>query len=207
MINLNGIDQKTRSVKYLFYKFSLCIASVIIIEIFKNVFHLKEPDEHAVENQFFNNPFLFILGALILSPIVEEIAFRLPLKKSRYYLISLFFLAIFMVTSKLILTKLISISFMFFLLLFQIVKLKIELIKRLLIVLSVLSFTLIHIDNYRIDELQKLTMIENIFLFLPQLIIGLIFTKVRLERNFAISLQLHSLYNLAIVIMALIINK
>jgi hypothetical protein len=147
------------------------------------------------------------LGAVFFSPVLEEVAFRLPLQKTKYFVISIVTCFIFLLSSKSFYRQVIIAFFIVMILVNQFEsKFFSRLIKVLLVSFSIMSFVIMHFDNYHIEELNLLNYLEIVFLFMPQFIMGIILTKVRLETCFLNTVIIHSLYNLLILTLALSFN-
>ena len=110
-----------------------------------------------------------------------------------------------MLSSKFILTQVICSLFIGSLILYQF-NVKIYLTRFILIVLSVLAFVFAHFDNYNENELKILGNLDFVMLFIPQFILALILTKIRLQTGFLNSVIFHSLYNFFILSLALLFN-
>ncbi len=169
------------------------IYSVIIVFLF--VFH---ENNTAVYKQDFNNiGVLYFFLMVIFAPIVEEIAFRLPLIKCRYYFSSLIPLCIYLFLGNHILLK---VGFVFFI--FLIVNSYFNLSKSIRIFLyitSVLLFAFSHLNNYTLISLKEMNMLDISLLVVPQFLLGIILTIVRIKGSFRLSILFHALHNFILV--------
>lgn len=196
-----------KNILYIIRYLVISISIVLFIEGIKFFFKLEEPIHNKIEDNFYNNLFWNCLGVVLFSPLLEELAFRLSLKTNRYYLISVIASFIFLLSSKFILTQVICAFFIVIILINQFENKFLQpLVKSLLVIFSLLSFVLMHFDNYDKQELGVLSPFEAIFLFMPQLILGIILTKIRMETYFMNALIFHSIYNLIILTLALFFN-
>lgn len=146
-------------------------------------------------------------SCFFFSPLLEETAFRLSLRRNVYFSASIITCLVFLLSSTYIYTQVSCILFILLILVNQYKKnFSHRLIEILLICFSVISFVLIHFDNYDKGELNSLNTFEIGLLFMHQFILCIILTKVRLETCFINSLIIHSLYNLIILTFALLFN-
>lgn len=179
----------------------------IAIEMLRVTLNINEPTSSKVEESFFRNMFWGSIGIVLVAPILEEIAFRLPLKKNSYYLISITFCFLFFLSASFVFLKVICFIYIVAVLAYQVSKkLSVGITKSIMIILSITTFVSLHFDNYQGEQLNSLNVFSKIFLFLPQLIIGFILVKVRLKTLFLNAVIIHSLYNLIILTFALLFN-
>lgn len=196
-----------QNVFYVLQHLVLVIIVVIIIELLRLAFNINEPEGNSIEDSFYGNVIWSTSGIVIFSPILEEIAFRFPLKKNTYYIISIILCGIFLLSSRFIFVKIIFLLF--------IIAIIIEqnsnniypfIIKNITVGLSILTFVSIHFDNYMDHQLDELSVLEKIVLFAPQFFICLLLIKVRLETYLLNAVIIHSLSNLIILTFALFFN-
>lgn len=188
---------------YIFKYLILSIAIVIFIEGISFFLNLEEPKSSKIEERFFSNLIWSCIGAIFFSPLLEEVAFRLPLQKTKYFVISIVTCFIFLLSSNFFYHQVTIALFIVMILVNQFEnKFCPRLTKVLLVSFSIMSFVIIHFDNYDIEELKLLKHLEIVFLFMPQFVISIILTKVRLETSFANTIIIHSLYNLIILTLA-----
>lgn len=196
-----------QNVIYIFKYLALSIAIVGFIEILSFSLNLEEPKSSKIEERFFDNLIWNCIGAVLLSPLLEETAFRLSLKRSKYFVISIFACLVFLLSSQSVYDQIIITLFIVMILVNQFEnKFYPQLTKLLLVSFSIMSFVIIHFANYNREELNILSHLELVFLFMPQFIVSIILTKVRLETYFLNTVIIHSLYNLTILTLALFFN-
>lgn len=200
------VFQKKNSIYILKYVL-LCTVIVLLIEGMKVLLDFEQVISNKLEESCFNNLIWSCFGAVFFSPLLEETAFRLSLRRNVYFPASIIICLVFLLSSTYIYTQVSWILFMLLILVNQYKKnFSHRLIEILLICFSVISFVLIHFDNYDKRELHSLNPFEIVLLFMHQFILCIILTKVRLETCFINSLIIHSLYNLIILTFALIFN-
>lgn len=205
-MNCNSIFFDKKSIFYILKYLSIAVFTVLIVELLKYGFDISEPKSSKIEERFFNNLIWSCIGAAFFSPLLEEVAFRLPLQKTKYFVISIVTCFTFLLSLKFFYYQVIIALFIVMILVNQFEnKFCLRLTRVLLISFSIMSFVIIHFDNYDIEELDLLNYLEIVFLFMPQFIISIILTKVRLETCFLNTIIIHSLYNLIILILALFI--
>lgn len=196
-----------KNIIYIFKYLALSIATVVFIEIMSFFLNLEEPKSSKIEERFFDNLIWSCIGAVLLSPLLEEAAFRLSLKRSKYFIISILACLVFLLSSQSVYCRIIITLFIVMILVNQFVNnFYPQLIKFLLVSFSIIGFVIIHFANYKREELNLLNHLEIVCLFMPQFIISIILTRVRLETCFLNSVIIHSLYNLIILTLALFFN-
>lgn len=196
-----------KNIIYILKYLALCITIIVFIEIVSFFLNLEEPKSSKIEERFFTNLIWSCIGAIFLSPLLEEVAFRLSLQKTKYFIISIVACFVFLLSSKSVYHQIIITLFIVIILVTQFEnKFYPQLTKALLVSFSIMSFVIIHFANYNREELNLLNHLELVFLFMPQFIISIILTKVRLETCFLNTLIIHSLYNLIILTMAIFFN-
>lgn len=194
-----------KNIVYLFRYLVLAIVFILGIELMRYLLDIKDPDSNKIKDAFLSNFGWSLFGAIIFSPIVEEVSFRLSLKRNNYYWLSIVFCLVFLFSTNFIVTKIICLLYIGITILHQFNN-KPSLIKNGIIVLSVFAFLCVHFDNYNMNELRTLSSLSVITLFLPQFMIALIITKIRLQTCFLNSIIFHSLYNFFILSLALLFN-
>jgi hypothetical protein len=204
-MNLKSKILTKKNIFYLLRYLILALIIILIIELLKYILNVKDPDSNKLKDAFLSNFFFSFVGTVLIAPILEEVVFRLSLKKNNYYWFSVFLSLIFVLSSKFILTQVICSLFIGSLILYQF-NVKIYLTRFFLIVLSVLAFLTAHFDNYNENELKILGNLDFVMLFIPQFILALILTKIRLQTCFLNSVIFHSLYNFFILSLALLFN-
>ncbi|TRX04173.1 CPBP family glutamic-type intramembrane protease [Flavobacterium gawalongense] len=188
---------------YVLKHLAIAVLIGIIVEFCKYAFNLEEPASDKMKEEFMSHFILSLIGAIIIAPIVEESIFRLPLKKNYFFPMSILILLLFISTSKYNVVIIAGILYVIGVIFAQLFN-KIISLRYILIALSIASFVLVHFDNTDEKELYALDSVDLIFLFLPQLGLALVLSKVRLQTTFLNSIVLHSLYNLIILSLALL---
>jgi len=196
-----------KNVFYIFKYSFIAVFVALVVEISKFFFDIEEPKSAKIEEVFFSNIIRSSISIVLISPILEEITFRLPIKKSNYYATSIILCLFFLASSSFIFVKTICLLFTGVVLVYQRSELSYtNLLKNVIIVLSMLTFVVIHFDNYEIEQLKALNSVSLVILFIPQLVICMILTKVRLETCLLNCIVIHSLYNLLIVTLGFFLN-
>lgn len=194
-----------KNIAYLFIYLILALVFILGIELVRYLLDIKDPDSNKLKDAFLSNFTFAFFSAVILSPIIEEVGFRLSLKRNKHYWLSIVFCLVFLLSTNFMVTKIICLLYIGITILHQFNN-KTNLIKDIAIVLSVLTFLCVHFDNYNENELRALGSLDLIMLFLPQFVIGLIITKIRLQTCFLNSIIFHSFYNFFILSLALLFN-
>ena len=187
---------------YLLKHLFVTIFLVYLIEILKKHLEFSEPS-HIIGDENIN--FFLILILVIIFPVIEEIAFRLSIKKNNFFWLSILFCLIFLLTTKFIIIKILLLIFIVLILINQFLK-KINLVVYSTIFLSGLCFLLIHFDNYDKQKLLIMKPIDFFLLFFPQLLIAFIFTKVRIQTFFVNAVLLHIAYNFVILMLSFLFD-
>ncbi|OXG01555.1 hypothetical protein BC749_10487 [Flavobacterium araucananum] len=91
-----------KNIIYIFKYLVLSIGIVLFIESISFFLNLEEPKGSKIEERFINNLIWSSIGAIFFSPLLEELAFRLSLKKSKYFVISIVICFVFLLSSKFI---------------------------------------------------------------------------------------------------------
>lgn len=188
---------------YLSKHLLLAIFLVSLIEILKKYVEFTEPS-HVIASEGIN--FLLIIAVIVIFPIIEEIAFRLSIKKNSFYWLSILFCLLFLLTTKFIFIKVIILVYIIFVLVNQF-RTKNRVVNYIVIFLSALCFLFVHFDNYDKNELTLIAPTDFFLLFFPQLLIAILFTKVRVQTFFLNSVILHIAYNLIILILSYLFDK
>ena len=97
----------TKNGVYIFKHLVLAIILVSGVELLKNCLNVVEPDSNRLRDEFMSNFIFSFFGAIFFSPIIEELLFRLSLRKGDFYIISLFASTIFLITSNFMFVKII----------------------------------------------------------------------------------------------------
>jgi len=195
-----------KNIFYILKYLSITVIFGTAIEMLRFTLNINEPTSSKVEESFLSNMFWASIGIVLVAPILEEIAFRLPLKKNSYYLISITFCFLFFLSASSVFLKVTCFLYIIAVLAYQFSKISMSIMKNVIIILSTITFVLLHVDNYQEEQLDSLDIFSKIFLFLPQLVAGFILVKVRLKTFFFNAVIIHSLYNLIILTFALLFN-
>jgi membrane protease YdiL (CAAX protease family) len=183
----------------------LMISTILLIELLKNIFNYNESSVSIIEEEFKKNFFFTTIGVLIFAPIIEELIFRVPLKKNSLVWCSVVFISIYIFSSNLLIIKILCLIYVLSIILYQYYD-KSKLILYLIMILSTISFVAIHIDNYDITAIEHFTVYNYIVLFLPQFFLSVVLIKVRMQKNVLSAVLTHSLYNSVMLLLALLFN-
>lgn len=183
---------------YLLRLLFVALSIVFISELLKDILNIEEPENSKLKDVFFSNFFLFFVGAVIFGPIFEEIAFRLSLKKNDYFWLSVCFLTLFAFSSEFLVPQIICSLYIVVLVFYKYMNYS-KLIRYILISLSIVAFISVHAGNFQESELSDLGIIDMAILFVPQLILSLFLTKIRIQTCFLNAVIFHSMYNLFLV--------
>lgn len=145
----------------------------------------------------------FVFSGIVIAPLIEECAFRLPLKteSNRNILPFIVLLALSYFATDL-LTRIVLISFLSYLIIGS--KLGKGDTKKRQILLSAVAFSLIHVDNFDYPD-SAVSYLFVPFIISTHLIIGIYLGAIRFHR-FYMSLLLHSGYNGLLLILYFIFN-
>jgi hypothetical protein len=196
---------KTKNLVYLFKHLLYALVFVSVVELLKNYLNVVEPDNNKLKEEFLSNFIFSFFVAICLSPIIEELVFRLPLIKGDYFIISIILSFIFLTTSSYIFVKIILSLFVGLFIFYQFYTHS-NTLRYILIITSILAFVLIHFDNFNAKDLESYGLINTIILFLPQFFLAILITKIRMETTFINAVVFHSFYNLTILSFALFFN-
>jgi membrane protease YdiL (CAAX protease family) len=183
----------------------LMISTILLIELLKNIFNYNESSVSIIEEEFKKNFFFTTIGVLIFAPIIEELIFRVPLKKNSLVWCSVVFISIYIFSSNLLIIKILCLIYVLSIILYQYYD-KSKLMLYLIMILSTISFVAIHIDNYDITAIEHFTVYNYIVLFLPQFFLSVVLIKVRMQKNVLSAVLTHSLYNSVMLLLALLFN-
>jgi membrane protease YdiL (CAAX protease family) len=183
----------------------LMISTILLVELLKSIFNYKESSVSILEEEFKKNFFFTTVGVLIIAPIIEELIFRAPLRKNGLIWCSVVFSSIYVFSSNLLIINILCLVYVVSIIFYQYYS-KSKLLLYLLMLLSTLSFVAIHIDNYDITTIEHFTVYDYIILFLPQFFLSVVLIKVRMQKNVLSAILTHSLYNSAMLLLALLFN-
>jgi len=146
------------------------------------------------------------VSVVIFAPLLEEAVFRYPLKKCKFVYIALVLgcLISFTFHNRLFTYSFIAVNIISFVLFFFFKKATLPLS---VLIIYIVLFSLIHVENYNINDLKVLPWGLLIYQFFPQLLLGIIVTYIRIKTRFLYALAYHSAYNLVIFIFVIICLK
>jgi|TARA_B110000240_G_C13411458_1_gene415356 hypothetical protein len=194
---------KTPVNKKVIIVFCLLITNIILLTLIDSLeffFKLEYPEINNKE-AILNNLFFYSILVVIIAPFMEEILYRLPLKKTSYTYISIFIGVIYIAIFDLNFVRIVLLLYIIGIVYLLYLKLNPS---KYFILLSVFIFTISHIGNYDFQQIKLLNFLELIFLFFPQLIFAIITTSIRIYFSFWYAVFYHILYNALIIISALI---
>lgn len=198
--------ERERFRKYDYFKLLLFKISILCFYIvFIEVFSLDLEGEDFNYNLFKKDIFIIFFGGAILFPLYEEILFRFYLSNKRgTFIFPILFscLNIFFAAEEGFLVKIIFYS-MYLLcilyLLYAFRKIKINL--KNAIFCSSIFFSIAHIFNYNLGELNFLDGFKLLLAVLPQFFGGLLLCYVRIKFGLFYSFLFHAIWNFFIVSM------
>lgn len=171
---------------------------IVLVDV---IFELRD-FETSLEDGFDKFPLIYILFAVSIGPIWEEIVFRLPFKRNKYMWVSIVLGLLLFLSLKLLLLKILAVAYIVFVCVFWIKENYI--LRYLTIGLSVMLFGLIHIGNYSTADIGQMTWMEIISSFFSQLILGAVLTFIRLKYSFKYGLIYHIAFNSILVSLGMI---
>lgn len=139
---------------------------------------------------------LLILG-VILAPLFEEVAFRLPLKRRRaYFWIALIFSLLIVTLSDSLFIQLLIAFYSFCLVSFHFLNPK-AIIERSMFFISAIVFALFHASNFEYEDLVDFIILSPL-IFSPHFIAGY-FCGILRRYKFQYALLLHASYNFILI--------
>ena len=190
------------TIRYLF----ILILGVIFLEIIQQTFSLNSNPSLKLISAFEKRRFEMIIEAILFAPLIEELIFRLPIKKTNLFLISIFLSLILISNFNTTIGIIVCVSiglFNLIILIYQVISKNDKFIEYFYII-SIGVFTISHLNNYSAVELDSKSYVELMILFLPQLLLGIFCTIIRVKSNIWYSVLLHSLYNGILITFAII---
>lgn len=190
-------DLYNRKNKFYFKILFINILFILFFTIATNF--IFEKYDNSLENNYKKEPLIYFLFIGFISPIIEEFIFRFPLKFNNKNIFIIPIILLFIFISDFLIAK------FFFLLFFicLIIQLITEKNVKIIYFLSIICFGIIHLDNYNsIND----SIIENIVLIFPQLLLGTILTFIRMHENIKSSILYHSIYNFIILLISIVVN-
>ncbi len=183
----------------------ILFANILFTEIFDvlgtyfGITDIELDSKH--KEDILNNLYFYALFIIIIGPFLEEIVYRLPLKKSKYIWVSLVVGSLSIFTFDFIFVK-IAVGIYLGLIIYSIISKKA--ITLFLSIVSVLVFTISHMGNYDATDIEKMNFLELLFTLTPQLIAGIIMTLFRNYFSFSYGLMYHIAYNFTMISLAVI---
>ncbi len=194
---------ETKSIRVFFNKIlnnkTVCFFSILVINVIINlsIQSITQNNDDVKDSAL---PFLlWFLLATTLGPFIEEVAFRLPLKRGKYNWVSLILLFFFVLAT--LSYPLLSIGIIIFMgIIIANYFYTNKLIKILLMVLSALTFGFLHLILYEKAFCLEKNILELPILVAPQLFAGVALVLMRLKGNFGLAVAYHCTYNFTIIV-------
>ena len=188
------------------YKIAVIFIVHVLFIAIKNVIEPYLGIETATpkdKEELLDNLIDFFVLAVIFAPLLEEVIFRYPLKKCKYVYIALVLgcLVSFTFNNRFFTYIFIAMNIISFILFFFFKK---EILPLSVLLIYTVLFSLIHVENYNINDLGVLPWGSLIYQFFPQLVLGLILTYIRIKTRFLYALAYHSAYNFVLFIIIVI---
>lgn len=182
--------------------FFILTTNILLLFLIQNLeSHLKlQKPEIINKEDILDNISFYAIFFIIIAPLFEEFIFRYPIRQSKARIISLVLCVLAILIFTLTLIKIMLCVYFLMVLYVIIYKKKFS---NLMIVFSIILFVGTHLGNYDYDQILSSTSLEMIFLFIPQLILGVVVTGVRIKYSFLYSLTYHAIYNASILILAI----
>ena len=206
---LSSVKKSSLLIALFLFAFLLSIVSGGISKLTVNYFEINRIPSYISNTNVY---ITFFISAVIVGPLIEEIAYRLPLRVSKQYSALGFSALIFIWVSKLYyrtmvfssegLISKITLALLGGLIVFFILRNtktlhRLELFwknnLRTVVYFSVVLFGYMHLFNF---EITKWTILFSPLLVLPQIIMGFVFTYARLKFGFIYAIVTHALLNL-----------
>lgn len=191
--------KKFKPITFFFFVLSGHIFFALISDMIESSFNLDTIDLKDIE-EIKKDIVEFFFYVVIFAPIIEEICYRLPIKKSSVAYLAIPVSLLFISYNPLILRV---IDIIYSITLIGYLTFSNKLLQKILIVVSIFVFTFSHASNYSIADLESLNLIEFVFLFSSQFILAIVTTFFRLIYSFKWALLYHFLYNLIIFFIGL----
>ncbi len=193
--------KKTIKSKWLIFIGILSINILILaaLDLVEGFLELSMPEIDGKEN-ILDNIIFYSIFLIFLAPILEEVLYRLPLKRNSFTFFSLLVGVIYILIFDLLLIRIVLGIYLISIIYLRVWKKEIS---KVFIVISIFVFTISHIGNYGLLDIQSMNLLAFMFLFLPQLILGIIVSFLRIEFSFNYALLYHVLYNAIIILFAI----
>ncbi len=187
------------------YKFigilTINILLIVLLEITERYFQI--PMARIKDDLYEDNNLLLFISAVLFAPIVEEFAYRYQFVKGRFIYFAIVWGCLFGFINEdypIIITVTIIINIISFIIYFFLKKDKLPMF---IIIIYTILFGVSHIINYEISEPKNVLWYSYIFMFLPQIILGLCLIYIRINYQFRYSILYHSAYNFIIILLYL----
>lgn len=193
---------------FIFLFLILNISILLLMEAIKYIWGIDN-NEITLKNEkeISENIFFYSILVVLIAPTMEEILFRLPLKKTSAIYMTFIIGGLYLFIYKESLINILLVAYLIGVAYYTYVKKESVSVKRFIIGVSILTFVCSHISNYEVSTLISSKAINLIFLFMPQFIVALITTHLRLKFSFIHSLVYHSLYNMSNIFLALLFGE
>lgn len=185
------------------YKFigilTINILLIVLLEITERYFQIPMA---RIKNDLYEDNYLLLFISLVLfAPLVEETAYRYQFIKGKFIYFTIIWSCLFgfinmdnpIITISTIIINVISFTIYFFL--------KKDKLPMFIIIIYTILFGVSHIINYEISEPENVLWYSYIFMFLPQIILGLCLIYIRINYLFRYSILYHSSYNFIIFLL------
>lgn len=191
------LERITKNKKWILI-FVVHLIFIISYTLIKDLF-IEDNSINNAEKDFKNNPIFNLILIVIVSPIIEEIIFRYPLRFNYLNILIIPIILLIVFLNESILIKFSFIIFFIILSIQRIFKKNTYTIN----LISVICFTLLHIGNYENINPNFAIVFSMIF---PQLILGIILSYVRHFKNFKTCIMYHAVYNFIIILIYLTVE-
>lgn len=181
---------------------SINILILIVLDIVESFLDISKPEIDDRDN-ILNNILFYSVYLIIIAPFLEEILYRLPLRRNSFTFFSLIVGVIYILIFDLLLIRIALGIYLVCIIYLMFLKNKIP---KIFILISIFVFTISHIGNYNLIDVKSMNSLGLIFLLSPQLILGIIVTLFRTKFSFKYGLLYHALYNSIIILLALSFN-
>lgn len=156
---------------------------------------------NSLERDFDKNIVFYSIFIVLMAPLMEELAFRYPLVLNRKNYFSIIILVLFLFSVSQIITKLLLSVFIITVSLNYFVKNRI--LSYFLVIFSILAFTSLHFDNST-GNAEPLNYFDHFLLTIPQLVLGVVLTFLRINQSFLTVFIYHVGYNAVLLLLILL---
>ncbi|MCF6222855.1 MAG: CPBP family glutamic-type intramembrane protease [Flavobacteriaceae bacterium] len=175
------------------------IALLVTLDLIETFFKLNLPEIDNKE-EIMNSIFFYSIFFIIVAPVLEEVLYRLPLRNNKLSFLSFLVGGIYIFAFDLLFVRMILGIYLMAIIYLIFSRRETS---KIFVIMSILVFTISHIGNYNLLEVKSMSLLELLFMFLPQLILGIIVTLFRMKFSFKYALLYHVIYNLIIVLLAI----